>query len=151
VRIEALPRAVVDTNLLISGFFSRRSAPFLLLQAWQEGKFIGLISPPLRAEYDDVLKRPALADRFQLTAEEIRDFFVAIDSTSEHIDLIEGSNFALRDPNDEMVLATAVSGNADLLVTGDRDLLDVADDARLGRLRIVTAAAFVAELGEVAS
>lgn len=41
------------------------------------------------------------------------------------------ANLPLRDPADRWVLASAVAGQADLLVTGDKDLLDIADQSSL--------------------
>jgi predicted nucleic acid-binding protein len=53
----------------------------------------------------------------------------------------------VRDPSDEHILALAITGNADYLVTGDDDLLTLAGDPRLPGLQIVT---FVAFLGILA-
>lgn len=56
----------------------------------------------------------------------------------------------VRDPNDAHILAAAITGEADYLVTGDRDLLVLAGTPELGRLRIVTPAEFLAMLNEPA-
>lgn len=53
---------------------------------------------------------------------------------------------SLRDPDDEVILSSALEGGCDFLVTGDKDLLSVARDPRLGLLRIVTAADFLTTL-----
>lgn len=52
----------------------------------------------------------------------------------------------LRDPKDVHILAAALNGGADYLVTGDDDLLEHQNDPRLGTLRIVTVARFLAIL-----
>lgn len=140
------PRAVIDTNVLTSGLLSRSSAPFHLISAWRAGRFIGVLSPPLRQEYENVLRRPRLAAQFKLTPSEIRSVLTAIDGTSDQCPSIGSSVIPLRDPKDEMVIATAVEGNADFVVTGDRDLLVVAGDSRLGSIKIVTVTEFLAEL-----
>ena len=49
----------------------------------------------------------------------------------------------VRDPKDEHVLAAALSGKADYLVTGDEDLLHLDGDPKLGNLQIITAREFV--------
>lgn len=49
-------------------------------------------------------------------------------------------SYPLRDPDDAVVLASAIAAEADILVTGDRDLLDVA--ARMDRPRILTPRGF---------
>ena len=49
-----------------------------------------------------------------------------------------------RDPNDDHVIATALALNADVIVTGDKDLLTL---SQYRSIRILTARAFLAELG----
>lgn len=49
----------------------------------------------------------------------------------------------IRDEQDTHVLAAAISGSADYLVSGDQDLLSVAGDPRLGALKIVPPRAFL--------
>jgi predicted nucleic acid-binding protein len=49
----------------------------------------------------------------------------------------------VRDVKDEPILAAAFGGQADYIVTGDKDLLVLDGDPRLGKLRIVTARAFL--------
>jgi predicted nucleic acid-binding protein len=55
----------------------------------------------------------------------------------------------LRDPKDEHILAAALGGNADYLVTGDFDLLVHQGGPRLSTLRIVTAAQFLSILDDL--
>ena len=52
----------------------------------------------------------------------------------------------MRDPKDEPILAAALGGGADYLVTGDADLLIYRGDSRLGSLQIVTVHQFLAVL-----
>ena len=51
-----------------------------------------------------------------------------------------------RDSNDDHLLTAATSGRADFLVSGDIDVLELAGDARLGNLRIVSPRDFALEL-----
>ena len=50
-----------------------------------------------------------------------------------------------RDPKDDKLLAVALGGNADYLITGDQDLLVLNDNPGLENLRIITAAVFLQE------
>jgi predicted nucleic acid-binding protein len=50
-----------------------------------------------------------------------------------------------RDPKDDKLLALALGGNADYLITGDQDLLVLNDNPGLENLRIITAAVFLQE------
>jgi predicted nucleic acid-binding protein len=58
---------------------------------------------------------------------------------------------SVRDPKDKRMLAAAIEGAADYLVTGDQDLLVLQGDPRLGDLRIVPAARFLATLEDSAA
>lgn len=62
---------------------------------------------------------------------------------AERVDLLPVLPVSVRDPKDEHILAAALGGEADYLVTGDQDLLVLAGDPRLGSLQIVTVAAFM--------
>ena len=48
----------------------------------------------------------------------------------------------VRDPDDEFLLAAALNGGVDVLVTGDKDLLTLANEPHLGSLTILDPAAF---------
>ena len=140
--------AVVDTNIVISAFLSRRGAPRALLMSLYNGTFQLLISPSLRAEYVEVLARPAFAQRFNLAADDVAAFMRFLDRRAQLVSPQLPYLGVVRDPKDEHVLATAIEGRADYLVTGDADLLTLADDPRIGKLRIVTVRAFLDMLGE---
>jgi predicted nucleic acid-binding protein len=53
----------------------------------------------------------------------------------------------VRDPKDQMLLDAALGGKAEYIVTGDRDLRDLAAHSQLGALQIVTARQFLDVLG----
>jgi len=103
-----------------------------------------VVSPPLVAEYLDVLLRPQLVRRFTAIAElDTASVFALLARTvvvrPDSIPRIS------RDPKDDMVLATAAAGHAAYIVSEDRDLLDLGAH---GETRIVGAAEFLAILDE---
>jgi putative PIN family toxin of toxin-antitoxin system len=140
-------RAAVDTNLYFSGLILRRGSPHLLIEAWRASRFILLISDDQFDEIDDVLHRPRTRQRYNLPVQVIDEFLDRLRRQADWVRALPSSPIALRDPEDEVILTSALAGNADALVTGDKDLLSVAGDPRLGRLRILTAAEFLEELG----
>jgi putative PIN family toxin of toxin-antitoxin system len=144
-------RAVVDANVWVSGILSRSGSCARIVDAFVEGRFTLITSEPLLAEVADVLSRPRIAQRSRFTHTELRDLVAAMRILGEVVP-ISGERGLCRDPDDDAVIETAISGQADGLVTGDRDL--TADPA-VGTLlaeagvRLLTAAQFASELAAV--
>jgi putative PIN family toxin of toxin-antitoxin system len=114
-------RLVVDTNILVSALLSSASLPAHLIVLWREGRFDLLTSADQLDElmrvsrYPKIRERlaPALAGRL---INELREIAVVV----KDLPVVTVSP----DPYDNFLLATAVAGSADFLVTGDkRDLL----------------------------
>lgn len=113
-------RVVVDVNVLISFLIGKRLGGFLPLL--QRGDIILLISPPMLAELVDVAARPKLRSRFPI--ESAHELVLLLASMAETIDVEPGGPKRLsRDPKDDYLLHMAHKGKADVLVTGDDDLL----------------------------
>lgn len=110
-------RVVLDTHVLVAALSSRRGASFALLSHAINQGFALLASPALWLEFEAVLKRPEVAQRHQLTLQDIDDVLNALCEVVEPVQ----SHFLwrpqLRDPNDEMVLEAAINGAATHLVT----------------------------------
>ena len=111
-------RIVVDTNIWIRTLLGGQvSLP--VLQALKENRFQLLISDALLAELETVVKRPRLATR--MATQDIDDLLAAL---LWHGELVELRTIPprCRDPKDHPVLATAIDGRADAIVSGDGDL-----------------------------
>ena len=112
-------RAVFDTNVLISAFLVPLSVP---AQALRQVQRVGVVlaSGESLAELEEVLFRRKFDNRLSITSREFA--FVTYLSLVERIDSIQDIR-ACRDPKDDKFLSLAVSGHADLILTGDTDLL----------------------------
>ena len=116
------PRAVLDTNVFVSGLISPKGPPATILKALQGERFILVSSPPVNDEILKVLHPPRISDRYGLGD---RDFDAAyilweLAELVAHVPEVRISS----DPDDNKFLATADAGRADYLVTGDAgDLL----------------------------
>jgi hypothetical protein len=114
-------RFVLDTNTLVSALLVRRSVPRQAFDyAFEHGTV--LVSQATLAEVTEVLYRPKF-DRY-LTLERRLQFLTSYSEDTTSITITEVI-MDCRDPKDNKFLEVAVSGSADILVTGDRDLLEL--------------------------
>jgi putative PIN family toxin of toxin-antitoxin system len=132
-------RAVLDTNLLVSYLLTHRPPIATLIDDYLAREQFGLVTAVvLLEELDRVLGYPKLRRYY---SEESRTRFVAlIAALGEVIELPESVPSICRDPDDDWVIACAVVGQADYLVSGDRDLLAL---ERVGEIPILSAAQFL--------
>jgi putative PIN family toxin of toxin-antitoxin system len=140
------PRSVADTNLFVSGAISPGGSPHRLLQAWLDQHFHLLLSEEQFDEIVGVFRRPRLIKLFHYSRDELAALFATL--AAPRVTPAPVVPLRVRDPKDVEILAAALGGEADYLVTGDADLLELRDDPRLGPLRIVTAAQFLANLAD---
>ncbi len=118
-------RILLDTNVVFSAILWR-GAPHQLLEKISARNNIRLFtSPVLLEELAEVLLRPTASKRF--AALEIKQS----DALSAYIDAVdivipsEVHKVVLRDQDDDHVIAAAIAANANLIVTGDDDLLSL--------------------------
>lgn len=135
-------RYVVDTNVLISALLFADSKPARVVFHLLATSTI-LTSLPALQELDVVLHRPKF-DRY-VTMEEREAFITTLALTTVVIDIVETIQ-ACRDPKGDKFLEIAVSGKANVIVTGDPDLL-ILHPCR--EIAILTPDALVTELSSV--
>ncbi|MCL5957730.1 MAG: putative toxin-antitoxin system toxin component, PIN family [Chloroflexi bacterium] len=140
--------AVVDTNIFVSGLITKLGTPAQLVESLRNGAFTLLLSEPLCAEYALVFPRPQFTHKYGITTEEVDEFLFLLDTTARRIMPSRRLPVTARDKKDERILAAALGGKANYLVTGDKDLLVLRDDPALGELKIVTAREFLEVLRE---
>jgi len=117
-------RAVVDTNVLIAGLLWRGS-PHTLLAHVRSGLVSLVTSPSLLAELGEVLGRPKF-DAILTRTETLRErVLVEIGQLAEVFEPPALVQPVCRDPDDDRVLALALAARADVIVSGDADLLEL--------------------------
>jgi putative PIN family toxin of toxin-antitoxin system len=110
---------IVDTNVLISAALFKNSIPDLALsKALLNGKI--LVSQNTLQELINTLLKPKLAK--YISTKDSFAFVKRIENTALCIDVNETITVC-RDPKDNKYLELAISGKADLIITGDADLL----------------------------
>jgi len=118
-------RVVLDTNVLVSGLAYPDSIPGRIVGAWRRGALAVVLSRFILDELERVL--PRLNHRLKWRKADFADF---VDLLALQADVVEPEDLpegAARDAADLPVLGTLLASGADYLVTGDRDLLALAD------------------------
>lgn len=119
-------RVVIDTNVFVSSVISKKGAPAVLVQAWYERLFDLVTSEAIIAEIERVLSEHRLKQVFNISDDHITSLVELLRKNSI---LVPGSAAVAgavpADPSDEMFLAAALDGNADVIVSADKDLLGI--------------------------
>lgn len=110
-------RLVLDTNVLIAARRSRLGASNALLRLLDAGAFTGLVSVPLFLEYEAVLTRPSQLAALNVSEAAVLGFLDYLAGVVEPVQLHYLWRPQLGDVADEMVLETAINGQAAAIVT----------------------------------
>ncbi|MEJ7811327.1 MAG: putative toxin-antitoxin system toxin component, PIN family [Gemmatimonadaceae bacterium] len=123
------PRIVADTNIFVPAMVGATAQPpgmsasAGLIRGWRAGLCTLVVSAPLLAEYVDVMRRP----QFGLAPARAQRLCAVVAKAALEVEPDLGRSLLRRDPDDNMVLLTAVAGRADLLVTDNTtDFAEVA-------------------------
>jgi len=121
-------RAVFDTNIFISATLAPLGLPATALTAWRDGQFVLLACPALVAEIRHTFRYERIRRKYAITDEIVDALVVLLENDAV---MLHGGvaieNVIPTDPSDEEILACAVNGRADLIVSGDRHLLDLVE------------------------
>ena len=132
-------RVVLDTNVLVSGLAYPGSVPGRIVGIWRQGGLDVVLSRYILDEMVKVLPR---LSRIHLSSSEIRDLADSLMFLADIVEPDAEQDSSLCDPADQQVLATLRASKADYLITGDKDLLALAE-----KYPIVTPSTFWARHG----
>ncbi len=124
----ALVRILLDTNVLVAAFATRGICRDIFRIAIAEHRL--LVSGTILAELERILE-----GKLRTPAHLVREIVTFVGGQAEVVTPTAPAAWPERDPDDRWIAAAAIDGSADVLVTGDKDLLD-ADHAE--DLRVVT-------------
>ena len=136
--------AVLDTSVLISGFLTK-GPPRRVLDLAAADRFRMVLSPVILEEMRRSLRKPKLMQAYGYMPEAIDAFADSIVAAASVVDGDPAFVSRCRDPNDHHVIATAVAASASVIVSGDKDLLDLGAH---GPIRILTPRRFLDMLAE---
>ncbi|MGA2375404.1 MAG: putative toxin-antitoxin system toxin component, PIN family [Candidatus Sulfotelmatobacter sp.] len=116
---------VLDTDVVVAALRSDRGASRQLLLAALDRRFELLLSVPLMLEYEAVLSRPQHLAASGLSGAEVGRVFDDLAAVARPVRLAFRWRPRLPDPDDDMVLETAINGRASAIVTfNQRDFAD---------------------------
>ena len=117
-------RAVIDTNVLMAGLLWRGPSHALLEQV-RAGKVSMVSSPALLAELADVIGRAKFDAILTRTGTSREHLLAEVRQLAEVIEPPPLPQPVCRDPDDDAVLALAIAAKAELIISGDNDLLSL--------------------------
>jgi putative PIN family toxin of toxin-antitoxin system len=120
-------RVALDTNIFVSSLLVKEGVPAKVLDAWRERQYALFISPTILSEIRATLDYPRIRRKYSITDTEIDRLITLLEYDALIVpgddESVAGS--VSEDPSDEAVLACALDARADLIVSGDRHLLEM--------------------------
>ncbi len=120
-------RVCLDSNVLVAAFAARGLCSDVLAHVLSEQR---LVLPD--AVREETLR--ILTDKFKLPSEALDSVVAVLDRCEAAAASGDPSPVPVRDPDDERILADAVGAGVQVMVTGDKDLLDVAEQSPISIL-----------------
>jgi putative PIN family toxin of toxin-antitoxin system len=113
-------KVVLDTNILASGAISATGTLSTIVDAWRSGQFKVIVSVPILEELERTLQKPYF--HHSLTDTQSSRFLNLLQKRATVSPITVSVHGIATHPEDDVILATAVSAKADYLVTGDSKL-----------------------------
>lgn len=137
-------KIVLDTNVFVSSLLVRAGLPSQVLDLWRQRRYLLIVSAAIIAEIRATLEYPRIRRKYAITGEDAEQLIALLKRDAL---LVPGdadvAGAIPQDPSDEMVLACALEGQADVIVSGDRHLLDLNS---YGTIPILTVRQFLERL-----
>jgi len=119
-------RVVIDTNVLVSALLSKKGTPARVLDAWRERKFLVITSEEAILEVERVLEELASTEKYVISNEDIASILNLLRKDAILVPgQIDTKSAIPHDPDDEKFLSIALEGEANIIISGDKHLLDL--------------------------
>jgi putative PIN family toxin of toxin-antitoxin system len=142
-------KVVLDTNIFVSSLLVQAGLPAQVLDTWRERQYLLIASPAIIAEIRATLNYPRIRRKYAITDEDVEQLVTLLERDALVVPGDANVAGAIPDdPADEIVLACAVDAQADVIVSGDRHLLELGSHRSIP---ILTARQFLERLNIDAS
>jgi putative PIN family toxin of toxin-antitoxin system len=136
--------AVIDTNILVRALIRPRGSVGPVLLRLRMGHYTLLYTQLLLEELVDVLSRPRIRNKYGVTEDDVKTVMALLLLRGEAVS-VNQTLTVCRDPNDNKFLEAAMAGKADVIVSGDEDLLVLAP---FNGISIISPAEFLRRLDD---
>lgn len=133
-------KAVIDTNILVSGIISPKGSPRKLLESARREIFRVVTSPSINHEILEVLHRDYIYLHYGLSENIIDDIALFLYEGTLLTEDVYNFSPVKKDPSDNKFINCAVEGEADYIVSGDEHLLSL---KHYKEIQIISAADFL--------
>ena len=134
-------RVVFDPNVIISATLSPGGSPAQVYELWRNGAFELVVSPRLLWELEGVLGRDKFRDLVH--SDDVAELLTVLTADASLVsDPVDEPDIHSSDPDDDYLIALA-SKSRSVLVSGDRDLLELSD-----QVPVYSPAEFLARIRE---
>lgn len=117
-------RAVIDTNIIIRAVIKPRGTVGPVLERLRNGEFTAIYTESILEEMLAKLALPRIREKYQIGDDDVESLLGLLALRGELVNPSRSVR-ACRDPDDDMFIEAALEGNAEWVVTGDRDLLSL--------------------------
>ena len=136
--------AVIDSTVLVSAFLTEGGVSAALLRFAREGVFLVFLCEDILTETEHTLAYSRIRERYDYAEADVTDFLNRLRIATNLVDALPHVT-VVRDPNDDMVVATAVQAQAAYIVSRDNDLLSL---QQYEDITIIAPEAFIAIVRE---
>lgn len=137
-------RAVLDANVFVTALIKPEGPPGrICVELLEREAFALILSAAIVDEVRRTLDDLRVRRYLRLTSREVEAWVASLQSVAEMVEGRLSVSVVADDPDDDMYFAAAVEGNADVVVSGDRHVLEV---KQFERIRVLTPRAFLEKL-----
>lgn len=136
-------KVVLDSSVLFSALLKASGATKALFHNARQGRFQLCLSETILEETADSLLRKV--GQFDYSESDVVEYIALLTAVATVVDELAEIPPVCRDPDDDHILAAAVAAGAEVIVTGDDDLLTLRE---YEGIRILTVRAFLDELAD---
>ncbi len=118
-------RVVLDTNQHISAIIRPNGHPAQIMKLWRVGLIELAISPVILEEFETVVHRPRIQQKYNLSDADIAEYLEVLKTFAVLVPGTITVNAVLDDPDDNIIIACAIEAAADMIISGDQHLLSL--------------------------